>query len=101
MRTVTNQKRIQLTLWSQLDNLDFVNDFISTSGTQPSADAQKKKHQTCISASRLNKLKTKIRRINVGTSEPVTLEGEELQVESCLFEQCNGQKWGNRGRCKN
>ena len=90
MRAVTNQKRngIQWTLWSQLDDLDFADDLALLSHNhQQMQEKTSDLHHTSVQVGlTLNKQKTKILRINAGTDEPVTIEGEELgEVASFIY----------------
>ena len=90
MRAVTNQKRngIQWTLWSQLDDLDFADDLALLSHNhQQMQEKTSDLHHTSVQVGlTLNKRKTKILRINAGTDEPVTIEGEELgEVASFIY----------------
>ena len=78
-RAVKNQKRngIQWTLWSQLDDLDFVDDLALLSHNhQQMQQKTSDLHHTSVQVGlTLNKQKTKILRISAGTDEPVTIEG--------------------------
>ena len=90
MRLVTNQKRngIQWTLWTQLDDLDFADDvaLLSHNHQQMQAKTSDLYHTSVQIGLKINKQKTKILRINAGTDEPVTIEGEELgEVESFTY----------------
>ena len=83
MQAVTNQKRngIQWTLWSQLDDLDFADDLalLSHNHQQMQEETSDLHHTSVQVGLTLNKQRTKILRINAGTDEPVTIEGEELE----------------------
>ena len=90
MRLVTNQKRngIQWTLWTQLDDLDFADDvaLLSHNHQQMQAKTSDLYHTSVQIGLKINKQKTKILRINAGTDEPVTIEGEELgEAESFTY----------------
>lgn len=90
MRAVTNQKRngIHWTLWSQLDDLDSADDLalLSHNHQQMQEKTSDLHHSLVQVGLTLSKQKTKIRRINVCTDEPVKIEGEELgEVESFTY----------------
>ena len=79
MTSHTNQKRnrIQWTLWSQLDDLDFADNLalLPHNYRQMQEKTSDLHHASMPVGVKLNKQKTKIQRINTGTNEPVTLEG--------------------------
>ena len=90
MRAVINRKRngIQWTLWTQLDDLDFADDLalLSHNHQQMQAKTSDLQHTSVQIGLTINKQKTKIRRINAGTDEPVTIEGAELgEVKSFTY----------------
>lgn len=83
-------------MWSQLDDLDFADDLalIPHNHWQMQEKTSALHHASVQVGLKPNKQKTKILRINAGTDEPVTLEGEELgEVESftCLGSVVNKQ----------
>ena len=81
METLINMK-------SQLDNLDFADDLALLSHNhQQMQEKTTDLHHTSVQVGlTLNKQKTKILRINTGTDEPVTIEGEELEeVASFIY----------------
>ena len=88
MRLATNQKRngIQWTLWTQLDDLDFADDvaLLSHNHQQMQAKTSDLYNTSVQIGLKINKQKTKILRINAGTDEPVTIEGEELGEAECF-----------------
>ena len=90
MRTATIPKRngIQWTLWTQLDDSDFADDLaLLLHNHQQMQTKTSDLHRTSVQIGlTINKQKTKILRINAGTDEPVTAEGEELgEVESFVY----------------
>ena len=89
MRTATIPKSngIQLTLWAQLDDLDFADNLLLLHNHQQMQTKTSDPHRTSVQIGlTINKQKTKILRINVGNDEPVTIQGIELgEVESFTY----------------
>ena len=105
MRTATIPKSngIQLTLWAQLDDLDFADNLLLLHNHQQMQTKTSDLHRTSVQIGlTINKQKTKILRINVGNDEPVTIQGIELgEVESFTYLARVVDKSGGRCRCKN
>ena len=71
-----------------MDDLDFADDvaLLSHNHQQMQAKTSDLYHTSVQIGLRINKQKTKILRINAGTDEPVTIEGEELgEAESFTY----------------
>jgi Reverse transcriptase (RNA-dependent DNA polymerase)/Domain of unknown function (DUF6451)/Endonuclease/Exonuclease/phosphatase family len=90
MKTSTHQRRngIQWTLWDQLDDLDFADDFALLSHTQQQMQEKTSDVATtsaCIGLS-IHKGKSKVLKVNATSTTPIMLDEEALEeVESFVY----------------